>query len=575
MVCQGLLPLLGLYLLKLIVDTLTIATSSGTVAASGDRVISLVVMAAAVAIFTVAVQEVGLVVRDAQSQKLTDHVHGLLHTQSERVDLAYFETPDYFDTLHRAQAEGPYRPNRILESVVRMGQGGISIVGIGGLLLWFHWGLPILLFIVVVPGVWVKWRFSEKLYRLDSDNTRLERQSGYYHWLLTAAETAKEVRLLGLGRLFTARFQKARCQLRTGKINLSKRRGQAAAVAQGGAAVVTFGCFGAMALKTANGLFTLGDFVMFVQGFQKGMNALETMLSAGAELNENRLFLRHLYRFLDLSPVVVGPQKPVAVPVPFKKEITVIDLCFTYPGSDRRTLTDVSFSIRPGEVVALVGPNGSGKTTLAKLLCRLYDPETGSIEVDGADIRRFDPNEWRKNISIISQDYLQFHASAEENILFGDVHNPEENGRVVVAARKTGAHSFIEKLPEGYRTHLGKQLAPGVELSQGQWQKIALSRAFLRQGQLMILDEPTSALDADTEYQIFTLFRELAAGRTAIIISHRFSTVRMADRILVLENGRIVERGSHDALMNVRGRYARMFEKQVGMYGEKTVNSDL
>lgn len=566
MVFQGLLPLVGLYLMKLIVDALAEAPLMSSSAAD-SRIPFLIVAAGATALAVAVFKEAGAIVQEAQSQKLSDHVYGRLHRQSINLDLAYFENPDHVDTLHRAQAEGPYRPGRILDSIIQLGQGMVSLLGIGGLLFVFHWSVPLLLAAAVLPSVWVKWRFAAKLFQWQSDSTRLERRSGYYHWLLTAAETAKEIRLLNLGGLFLKRFRRDRAVIRKTRLNLSRKRGNAATAAQGGAVLITFACFGMMALRTLHGLFTIGDFVMFVQSFYKGFGSLQTVLSAGAELNENRLFLTHLYRFLDLRPSVTPPEVPMIIPAAFQEKISCHDLSFSYPGSNRMVLSDVFFSILPGEVVALVGQNGSGKTTLAKLLCRLYDPDHGHIEIDGIDIRHFDPGAWRNQIGIVSQDYLRFHATVDENIRFGDLKGAGKNGRVLAAAQKTGAHDFITELPQGYNTPLGKQLATGSELSQGQWQKIALSRAFLKTAQLMILDEPTSALDADTEFQIFSLFRKLVAGQSALIISHRFSTVRMADRIVVLENGKIIETGSHNDLIASQGRYAEMFEKQVGMYG--------
>jgi ATP-binding cassette subfamily B protein len=305
---------------------------------------------------------------------------------------------------------------------------------------------------------------------------------------------------------------------------------------------------------------------MYTQAFQRGQGFLQQILSGLAGLYEDNLFLSNLFEFLDLRPKVVPPRHPRPVPKLMKTGIVFDRVSFNYPGGDRKALEDVSLTIRPGEHVALVGENGAGKTTLIKLLCRLYDPAAGAITLDGVDLREYETAALRREISVILQDYARYHMTARENIWFGDITLPHEDRQVTEAARQSGADKVINGLPRGYETILGKWFEKGEELSIGEWQKVALARAFLRASQIIVLDEPTSSLDAGAEYEVFQKFRQLAEGRTAILISHRFSTVRMADRIFVLEKGGIVDSGTHDELIGRGGMYARLFKSQAQYY---------
>ncbi len=330
--------------------------------------------------------------------------------------------------------------------------------------------------------------------------------------------------------------------------------------------LIVFGSYGFIAYRTVQGNITLGDLVMYFQAFQRGQGYLRNMMNSLASLYEDNLFLSHLYEFLNLKPQVVQPVHPQPVPQMRQAGIMFDHVSFQYPGSAHEVLKDISLTIRPGEVVALVGENGSGKTTLVKLLCRLYDPVEGVVTFDGINLRQFETTMLRREISVIFQDYVHYHLTARENIWFGNTNVMPDDERVVAAARYSGADEVIESLPQGYETMLGKWFKDGEELSIGEWQKIALARAFLRQAQIIVLDEPTSSLDARAEYEVFQRFQQLAADRTAILISHRFSTVRMADRIYVMHDGKIIENGSHDELIRLGGTYAHLFEIQAQSY---------
>jgi ATP-binding cassette subfamily B protein len=563
---QGVLPLLTLYLMKLIVDKVAFSVAAVDKTAVFGDLAFLIVLAAGVALLSVLCQLIAGYVNEAQVLAVTDHMFDILHAKSIQVDLEYYENPQYFDTLHRAQQEGPYRPTSILNGLVRMGQNSISLVAMAGLLIAFHWGVAIILFAAAIPGVLVRLKYSGKLFQWQRERTSTERKAGYLNWLLTGDIHAKEVRLFDLGPLLIGRFSCLRKELRGEKLEIARKKSVADLFAQVSATVAVFGSFGFIAYRTVQGAITLGDMVMYFGAFQRGLGYLRDMLGGMADVYENNLFLSNLYEFLDLEPKVKEPVHPRPVPKPIKKGVVFDHVSFQYPTGNGKMLEEVCLSIDPGEVVALVGENGSGKTTLIKLLCRLYDPSEGKITWDGTDIREFNTTSLRREIGVIFQDHAKYYLTARENIWFGNIELSPKDERVASAAHQADADTLIEKLPKGYETVLGKWFEEGEELSIGQWQKVALGRAFVRDAQIIVLDEPTSSLDAKTEYEVFRQFRELLNGRSAILISHRFSTVKMADRILVLDGGRIVESGSHSDLVRQGGRYAELFEKQAENY---------
>lgn len=571
LVVRGLLPLLALYLMKLIVDAVSMAITAPDTSAAIRPVFMYICAAAGVALLTAFFQQLAGWIKEAQSLSVTDHVYNLLHEKSVSVDLEYYENPEYLDTLHRAQEQGPYRPNQILDGLTRAGQSGISLAAIAGLLFVFHWSIPLILVAAAVPGVVVRIRYSNRMYRWQQRHTQTERKSRYYDWMLTGDAHAKEVRLFGLAELFIQRFSRLRDTLRREKIAMVKQRSAGDLAAQFLATLLVFATFGVIAKSAVTGRITLGDMVMFFQAFQRGLGNMKDLFGGLADLYDNSLFLTHLYAFLDLAPTVKQASAPVSLPIPIKEGIEFHNVCFRYPAGREDVLKDVSFSIAPGEVVALVGDNGCGKTTLVKLLCRLYDPISGSIRVDNINLKAFDKTSLQSQLSVIFQDYVKYFLSARENIWFGSVDSPQDSNKIADAAGKADAHQLITGLPDGYDTILGKWFEKGEELSMGQWQKIALARAFFRNAQVIILDEPASALDVKTEHDIFDQFYRLIQGKSAILISHRLSTVRMADRILLLKEGRIVEQGSHEALMRMGGAYARLFRIQAERYGKEKV----
>lgn len=566
LVVQGILPLLPLYLMKLIVDAATAGLAAPDKGAVFRQVLFLVVLMGAATLAAALFRAIAGLVAEAQSLAVTDHMSDVLHAKSADVDLEYYESAHYYDTLHRAQREAPYRPTHLVNGLVQIGQNGISLLAMAGLLFLFHWIVAVILFVAVLPGVAVRLGYAGTMYRWQREQTSTERHAGYLNWMLTGGGHAKEIRLFDLGPLLMRRFRDLRRKLRGERLGIAARRSVAELAAQTGATAAIYGSLAFIAYRTVQGTNTLGDLVMYYQAFQRGQGFLQGMLGGLAGIYEDNLFLSNLHEFLDLKRQVVEPAHALPVPRPMKTGIVLDHVGFQYPAGARTVLEDVSLAIRPGEVVALVGENGSGKTTLVKLLCRLYDPTGGTITLDGVDLRRFETAALRREFSVLFQDYAQYHLTARENIWFGNTALPPDDGRIVAAARDSGADGVIRGLPRGYDTVLGKLFEEGEELSVGEWQKVALSRAFLRDAQILVLDEPTSSLDAKAEQAVFENFRKLASGRTVLLISHRFSTVRMADRIYVLHEGRILEGGTHEELIRNGGTYAHLFETQARQY---------
>ncbi len=565
-VVQGPLPLLSLYLMKLIVNTVTAGLTSSDKGSIFREALILIILMGAVNLLSCLLSLIAGLVNETQAHLVTDHIYDVLHAKSIAVDLEYYENSQYYDTLHRAQEEAPYRPTSILEGVVQLGQSGISLLAMVGLLFSFHWGIVVILFGAALPGVLMRFQYARKLYRWEYEWTPTERQSWHFNWMLTADLHAKEIRLFDLGALFMRRFRGLRKQLRRERLKIAVRYSIIELMTRTVAILAVFGSYACIAYRAVLGSITLGDLVMYYQAFQRGHGFLQGMLSSLAGLFEDNLFLSGFYEFLDLEQKVIEPLHPKPVPRPMQSGIMFEHVSFQYPTGSRKVLEDISLIIHPGEKVALVGENGAGKTTLIKLLCRLYDPTGGAITLDGMDLREFDPTSLRREISVIFQDYVQYNLTARENIWFGNINLASDHERIVAAAHDTGADEVISGLKHGYETFLGKWFEDGEKLSTGEWQKIALARAFLRDAQILVLDEPTSALDANAEYEIFTKFQQLTKNQTTLLISHRFSTVKMADRIYVLEDGRIVENGSHTELIRRGGTYARLFETQAQYY---------
>ncbi|MGC2777282.1 MAG: ABC transporter ATP-binding protein [Bradyrhizobium sp.] len=561
---QGGLPIVSLYLTKLMIDAVT----AGALSPDPDfaRALWFIVGLGGVAVAAAVCMSLATFLGEAQEHAVADHVVALVLAKSVAVDLAHYEDPTYYDTLHRAQQEASHRPMRVVDGLGQLGQSGVALAALVGLLLSLHWVIAVVLVAAALPGTLLRLNYSQRLYEWQRRATPVERQSWYFHWLLTGEAYAKEIRLFDFGGVFVQRVNDLRRNLRRMRLRLTARRAVGELIGEIASILAIFGALAYIAQETLLGAITVGSLVMYYQAFQKGQTYLREVLGALAHLYEDTLFLGNLFEFLDVEPLIVAPRAARALPRQMQGGIEINHVRLVYGGSERPVLDDITMSIRPGEHIALVGANGAGKTTLVKLLCRLYDPTAGNITLDGIDLRELDLAALRREISVVFQDYARYDLTVRENIWLGNVLLEPNDHRIAAAAHAAGATAMIGKLPRGYETRLGKWFDDEQELSIGEWQKIALARAFVRDARIVVLDEPTSALDPSAEYEVFRKFRELAAGRTTILISHRFSTVRTADRIYVLTNGRITESGSHDELMGRGGEYARMFELQAVNY---------
>jgi ATP-binding cassette, subfamily B, bacterial len=561
---QGALPLVALYLMKQVVDAVAAAISGGTRDIRAFTM--LMVLTGAVALLAAALRTISTLVSEVQTARLIDRVQELLHAKSAEVDLQFYESAAYHDTLHRAQNEASYRPPRIVAELAQVGQGVLTLVGLLALLVSFHWMLVAALLLAALPGLAIKARFSSRLYQWTLRETANQRLARYLNTVLTTIEFAKEIRLFDLGGVFRDRHQVLRTALRQDRLSMMTRRSVSDLLANVVAVLAVFASMYVIARQALDGSVTIGDMVMYFGAFQRAQDTFRDVLAGLAGLYEDNLFLADFKAFMTLQPMVTESRSPRPFPRPLRRGLEFEHVTFRYPGTDVDVLRDVSFHVRPGEHLALVGENGSGKTTLVKLLCRLYDPTEGAVRIDGVDIRELGLRDLRSEFGVVFQDYAKYQLSARDNIWTGNITLPHDTPRVVEAAQRTGADAVIRALPRGYDTMLGRQFADGVDLSIGQWQKLAIARAFMRDTQLIVLDEPTAALDPLAEAEVFEHFQTLARDRTTLLISHRLSTVRHADRILVLVNGQIAEVGAHDELLKQAGVYANLFETQARPY---------
>ena len=481
------------------------------------------------------------------------------------LDLSYFEDPEFYDKLERARRQTAGRLG-LLGTLSSMAQDIVTLLTLSAGLVWFSPWLLLLLVVAVVPAFLGETHFAGLAYSLLYRWTPQRRELDYVRMLGASVQSAKEVKMFGLGEYLAGRYRKLADRFFEENRKLAiKRAGVGALLGLLG----TGGYYGAYAVilyRTVHGMLSVGDLTFLAGAFARSRSLIEGLFGKIGDISDQALYLADLYDFFKMQPRIVARPGARPAPRPIREGFEFRGVSFRYPGSERWVVKGLSFRLNAGERIALIGENGAGKTTLVKLMARLYEPDEGVILLDGIDLREYDPEDVRSETGVIFQDYMRYDMLVRENIGFGRIEALEDRERLQQAARKSLADRVIERLPKGWEQMLGRRFDEGADLSAGQWQKIALARAYMRDAQVLILDEPTASLDARAEYEVFQRFADLTRGKMAVLISHRFSTVRMADRILVLEDGAILEQGSHADLVVRGGRYAELFELQAAGY---------
>jgi ATP-binding cassette subfamily B protein len=573
---RAFLPVATLYVGKLIIDEVLRLSGAGHARqtlggwlSSGlvDHLLALLALELSLAVLSDLLGRVVSLIDGLLSERFSNATSVRLMEHAATLDLEDFEDSELQDRLDRARRQTMGR-SALMGQVFGQAQDVVTIASFAvGLVAYAPW-LIALLALALVPAFLGEAHFNARSYSLSYAWTPERRELDYVRQTGASVETAKEVKIFGLNAFLIERYRALSQAFYDANRRLAVRRALWGSVLTAIGTVGYYVAYAFIAWRTLSGDFTIGDLTFLSGSFRRLRNLLEGLLIGFSQVAGQALYLDDLFSFFEIRPEIVSPANPRPVPAPIGEGFTFEDVGFRYPGAERWAVRHLSFTLRAGEVLALVGENGAGKTTLVKLLARLYDPDEGRILLDGHDLREYDLAALRANVGVIFQDFVRYHLTAAENIAVGRIEAKDDRARIQAAAHASLADEVIERLPLGYDQVIGKRFKTGVDLSGGEWQKIAIARAYMRDAQLLILDEPTAALDARAEFEVFQRFKELSEGRTAVLISHRFSSVRMADRILVLADGQIEAAGTHHELLAAGGRYAELFELQAAGYRE-------
>jgi ATP-binding cassette subfamily B protein len=563
----GLLPVGQAWVAKLIIDSVTRAAANHTDAREAFMgLLPYIYLEFGFILVGALISQFRRFLDEILDHKIGFLINSRIIRKAMNLELHYFENADFYDKMQNARRQSEYRAIAIVKAIFLVIGNIITLTSFLALLLSFSPWVALLLFGATLPVFVTQNRFSKLNFRLQSWKAPESRRMGYYEHLLTIDSSAKEIKLFGLGEPLLARYGELFWKVFNEDRRLALRRSWASLAWGLLGTLGYYVCYGWVVFRTLAGVIGLGSMTMYLVIFRQSQGTFAGLFENVNQLYENGLFMENLFSFLDLPEVKNRVSTKPLAPLDASRGIEIRNLSFRYPGQESWALEDLSLVIRPGEKVALVGENGSGKTTLIKLLTRLYEPTAGEISYQGRNLQDWNLEALRLKIGVIFQDFVRYQLSLRENVGFGSIDESGDQARLDRAAAQGGMDELVRELNEGWETTLGGWFKKGRDLSGGQWQKVALSRAFMREGEVIVLDEPTSALDAEKEYEIFKRFKELTSGKIAFLISHRFSTVRMADRIVVLKQGKVEESGSHSELISRAGTYARLFEMQAEGY---------
>ena len=560
---RALLPLAMLWVSKLILDGVVAWIKPGNGDPAG--LWRLVALELGLAVLSDLLARANSLADSLLGDRFTNRISVRLIEHATQLDLASFEDPVFYDKLERARRQTTGRIG-LLAAVLNVAQDTLSLISLSASLIVFSPWLMILLVAAVIPAFLGETHFTTLAYSVLYRWTPQRRLLDYIRLLGASNQSAKEVKIFGLGPHLAERYREVSERIYEDNKKVAVKRASVGfllnLVSTGG----YYGAYAVVLIRTLARALSVGMFMFLTGAFSRSRMYIEKILQSFTDISDQALYLKDLFEFFEMKPAIRSLPNALPAPRPIRSGFEFKNVAFAYPGSDRMVVENISFHLETQEKIALIGENGAGKTTLVKLLARLYDPTAGQILLDGVDLREYDVEDLRKEIGVIFQDYMRYELLVKENIGFGKIEDLADRSRIEMAAQKSMAFQVIGKLPNGYDQMIGRRFDGGVDLSGGEWQKFALARAYMRDAQLLILDEPTATLDARAEYEVFRRFAELTKGRMAVLISHRFSTVRMADRILVLQNGRIFEQGTHAHLVALGGQYAELFELQAAGY---------